>query len=99
MNKKTEIEREVRLLAQRIRHEVYAISIKEKMLDHIRKILELLETQHEEEMLTEEDHLAIHKLEDKIALSRYDIKFHKLPDVEQKKVSKWAEESYFEQRR
>ncbi len=40
---KTEIERELRLLAQRIRHEVQPEK-QGKMLDHIKKILTLMET-------------------------------------------------------
>lgn len=42
MNKE-EIERELRLLAQQIGHEVKTPIIKEKMLDRIRNILTLME--------------------------------------------------------
>lgn len=53
---------------------------------------------NKEEMLTKKDWLAIHKLEDEIALSRYDIEFHKLPDKEQGKISELAEKTYFKRR-
>jgi len=39
----SEIEREIRLLAQQIRHEIKTPIIKEKMLDRIRTVLTLLD--------------------------------------------------------
>ena len=42
-NKKEEIERELRLLAQQIRHEVKTPTTQEKMLDRVRNILTLME--------------------------------------------------------
>lgn len=47
MVNKKEIERELRLLAQMIRHEVKTPIIKEHMLDHIRNILTLIEEKNE----------------------------------------------------
>lgn len=44
MVNKKEIDRELRLLAQRIRKEISTPKTKEKMLDHIRNILTLMES-------------------------------------------------------
>ena len=41
---KKDIDRELRLLAQQIRHEIKTPIIKERMLDRIRKILTLMGT-------------------------------------------------------
>lgn len=40
---KKEIERELELIAQGIRHEIHDPTIQEHMLDHVRNILRLLE--------------------------------------------------------
>lgn len=43
MMSKKEIERELRLLAQEIRHEMHTPTIQEHMLDRVRNILQWLE--------------------------------------------------------
>ena len=43
MENKKEIDRELRLLAQQIRHEVKTPTKKEHMLDHIKNILTLID--------------------------------------------------------